>query len=127
MRLIERDIYPHLKSWIARPEIIVITGSRQVGKTTLLKMILDELPEGQKLYLDLKDLRILEISDSGIDAFINYLTLNGYKPPLRFYVGIDDIQYLSNPSNFLKLLNDHHPALKLIVSGSSTMEIKQKL
>ncbi len=126
MRLIKREIHSKIEPWISRPEIIVITGSRQVGKTTLLKMILNELPDGQKMYLDLEDLRILEICNSGVEFFIQYLKLHGYNPQKRFYVGIDEIQYLENPSNFLKLLYDHHPSLKLIVTGSSTMEIKQK-
>lgn len=126
MGSIERELYSKIFPWIDRPEIIVITGSRQVGKTTLLKMILEKLPQEQKLYLDLEDLRLLELCNSGVDSFIRYLKLHGYQPPQRFFVGIDEIQYLDNPSNFLKLLHDHHPALKLIVTGSSTMEIKQK-
>ncbi|MDI6740536.1 MAG: ATP-binding protein [Candidatus Edwardsbacteria bacterium] len=39
---------------------------------------------------------------------------------------IDEIQYLSNPSSFLKLFHDHHPAFKLIVTGSSSFDIKRK-
>lgn len=126
MRLIQRELFSKIKPWIERPEIIVIMGSRQVGKTTLLKMIMETLPEKQKLYLDLEDQVILEICNSGIETFIQYLQLNGYNPSKKFFVLIDEIQYLENPSNFLKLLYDHYPDLKLIVTGSSSFQIKQK-
>ena len=39
---------------------------------------------------------------------------------------IDEIQYLANPSSFMKLIADHHRYLKLIVSGSSSFAMKSK-
>ena len=39
---------------------------------------------------------------------------------------IDEIQYLKDPSNFLKLFHDHYENIKLIVSGSSSFDIKKK-
>jgi predicted AAA+ superfamily ATPase len=40
---------------------------------------------------------------------------------------IDEVQYLKNPSNFLKLLyDDFHDHIKLVVSGSSSFYIDQK-
>jgi len=41
-------------------------------------------------------------------------------------VFVDEIQYLDNPANLLKLTYDHYPNIKFIVSGSSSMHIKQK-
>jgi len=43
-----------------------------------------------------------------------------------YRVMIGEIQYLENPSSFLKLLADHHRYLKVIVSGSSRFEVKSK-
>ncbi|MEK6656518.1 MAG: ATP-binding protein, partial [Nitrospirota bacterium] len=42
------------------------------------------------------------------------------------FIFIDEIQYLENPSSFLKLTADHHKDVKLIVSGSSSFAIKDK-
>ena len=39
---------------------------------------------------------------------------------------IDEVQYLANPSFFMKLIADHHRYLKLIVSGSFSFEMKSK-
>ena len=44
----------------------------------------------------------------------------------RRFIFIDEIQYLENPSSFLKLTADHHKDVKLIVSGSSSFAIKDK-
>ena len=42
-------------------------------------------------------------------------------------VFIDEVQYLQNPSHFLKLLYDeYHTTMKLVVSGSSSFYIDQK-
>jgi predicted AAA+ superfamily ATPase len=42
-------------------------------------------------------------------------------------VFIDEIQYLDNPTSFLKFIHDNYSSIKLIVSGSSTLEIRGKL
>jgi predicted AAA+ superfamily ATPase len=40
---------------------------------------------------------------------------------------VDEVQYLQNPSNFLKLIyDDFHEHIKLVVSGSSSFYIDQK-
>ena len=49
------------------------------------------------------------------------------KQPFKQYVLIDEIQYLKDPSNFLKFHYDFNSeTIKLIVSGSSAFYIDQK-
>jgi len=70
--------------------------------------------------------------DKGVDEFVAYLGEQGFdlsafkKSSKKLFVLIDEIQYLANPSSFLKLLADHHRYLKVIVSGSSSFEMKSK-
>jgi uncharacterized protein len=57
---------------------------------------------------------------SDLDA--NPLNLLAYlsTETMRTVVFIDQIQYLTNPSNFLKLIHDeHHERIKIVASGSS--------
>lgn len=124
--IIERDIKKKILPWIDRDEIIVIVGSRQTGKTTLIKLLLNKIAERQKIYFDLEDLNILSICNQGPEKFINYLKLSGYSPDKKIIVALDEIQYLKDPSNFLKIIHDHYPSIKLIVTGSSSLDIKQK-
>ncbi len=97
--------------------ILIITGPRQVGKTSLLFYLKDEL-EGEFpiTYVSLEDpflLRLLNEDPS------NLLDIVGASPK-RQLVLIDEIQYLSDPSHFLKYHFDfNRKNIKLIVTGSS--------
>lgn len=70
MRLISRDLLPAILKWVDKPEIIVVLGSRQVGKTTLLKMILDKIQHEPKFYFDLEDLNLFTICNKGPTYFV---------------------------------------------------------
>ena len=122
----KRDIFEKIKSFLDTNNIIVLHGARQVGKTHILYYIQNFLKEKSIVthYIDLEDSRFLEILDSGVDSFISYLKGEGIKN--NAVVFIDEIQYLKDPSSFLKLMIDHHPEIQLIISGSSSFNIKSK-
>jgi predicted AAA+ superfamily ATPase len=121
-----RGLLSTIEHFLPAQQILVITGMRQVGKTSLIQLIFTGLSGKQTYYFDLENLNHLGLCNKGPDPFVDYLKLMGADLSKRIFVAIDEIQYLPNPSNFLKLLYDHHPALKLIVSGSSSLEIKAK-
>jgi predicted AAA+ superfamily ATPase len=96
-----------------------------------MKMLIEYL-QGKKidsnniLYFDLENQKYLDLCNAGVSEFIKYID---YKTNIKVkkYVFIDEIQYLNNPSTFLKQIYDHHSKnCKLIVSGSSSFEIKKK-
>lgn len=123
----KRLLLPTIVRFLDGSEVIVVTGMRQVGKTSIIRLALESLPEGsQSFYLDLEDMNLLSVCNKGVDALIGYLKLLGADFSSRVVVVIDEIQYLENPSNLLKLLHDHHPHIKLMVSGSSSLEIRSK-
>lgn len=123
----KRSLLATIIRFLDGPEVVVITGMRQVGKTSIIRLALDSLPEGsQSFYLDLEDMNLLDICNKGADSLVAYLKLLGADFSGRVVVAIDEIQYLKNPSNLLKLLHDHHPQIKLLVSGSSSLEIRSK-
>lgn len=127
--LYPRKIQEEINKWLFRDEIIILNGSRQVGKTSLLKLLQDELKhkeikEEQIFYLNLEDFEILNDLNNSPKNILNYIKTKNKKN----YFLIDEIQYLDNPSNFLKYLYDEHRnEIKLIVSGSSSLELKAKL
>ena len=90
-----------------------------------LKGYLEDKKE-QVYYLDLEERKYLEILNQGPDNLKRLLIENGFDFKKRIFVLVDEIQYLENPTNFIKLVNDHYLNLKLIVSGSSTFEIRKK-
>ena len=123
---IERQIEKEINKWLYEHEIILILGSRRVGKTTLLKKILFQKNDMQKHYVDFEDTNIREIANEGVENFINFLALNGIDIKKNVLIGLDEIQKLKDPSNLLKIIHDHYPKIKLIVTGSSSLDIKKK-
>ena len=139
MTFIKRKILPHITNFLNYKEAIVIYGARQVGKTTIMKMLINELkttnniPDEAVFYLDLEDLEILEVCNQGVDHLIRYIearTSNSSPASStgKIYLFIDEIQYLNNASSFIKLMVDNHSdRFKLIASGSSVLDIKSKI
>ena len=133
-KLFKRDIADEIARYLTTDDIIVIHGARQVGKTSILLYFQNQLIEQseQTLYIDLEDSRFVAMLDRGVDEFLNYLRGEGFdlqaydQAGKKLYVFLDEIQYLAEPSSFMKLIADHHQYLKLIVSGSSSFEIKSK-
>lgn len=127
-----RKLVPKILKFLPDDEIIVIHGSRQVGKTSLLHYLIDNhikkiTTERNIFYFDLEDFSILDLCNSTPDAVVSYVKTKGADLTKKVYLLIDEIQYLQNPSSFLKLFYDKHKnKIKLIVSGSSSMLIKKK-
>lgn len=128
-KLFERTVFGNIKPYLDTSDIIVLHGARQVGKTSLMRFIEQYYcAQGMPTYfIDLEDSRVVSLLNNGIDVFLTYLKENGVEFNKGFtVVFIDEIQYLENPSSFLKTIADHHKYLKLIVSGSSSFNIKKK-
>ncbi|HEX7320668.1 MAG TPA: ATP-binding protein [bacterium] len=123
--LLPRDILGPIKKWLDKPEIIVLLGARQVGKSSIMKLLMREMTDDECIYLDLEDTYNLQIV-SGVDKFLEYLSTQKLHPKKRIKVFIDEFQYLPEPAKFLKLIHDHHQEIKLIISGSSSFEIRKK-
>jgi len=131
---IKRDIIDEIVKYVDTDNIIVLHGARQVGKTYILYYFEDLLKSKNKLtfFFDLEDSRLVDVLDAGVDSFLTYLKNEGIDLDKikndngRLYVFIDEVQYLNNPSPLLKLLVDHHKYIQLIVSGSSSFNIKSK-
>ena len=133
-KLFKRLVMDEITRYLHTEDIIVIHGARQVGKTSILMYLQNRLNEQDEhtLYIDLEDSRFVALLDRGVGEFLNYLRGEGFdlgkysQGDRKLFVLIDEIQYLADPSPFLKLIADHHRYLKLIVSGSSSFEMKSK-
>jgi len=127
-----RNIFKDIEKYLFTEDIVVLHGARQVGKTYILYYIENFLKDKKQktYYIDLEDSRFVDILDAGVDEFIKHLKEEGIlqseSQKNKIFVLIDEIQYLENPSSFLKLIADHHKNIKLIVSGSSSFAIKSK-
>ena len=127
-RLKKRAILKLILDQLESRKISGIIGSRQVGKSSLLYLIIAHLIRQKKVdvnsiyYFNLDDLKLHELFHN-IPRFIDFL----HPSDIRTYVLIDEIQRLENPGLFLKEIYDLNLNLKIIYSGSSQLEIKSKL
>lgn len=128
MQLYKRDVFDMVKPYLGDETVLVLIGARQVGKTHILRYIQKYLEENKKktIYYDLEYPDLLITLNRGVDSFILDLGTKGYKNDEEIFVFIDEIQYLDNPSSFIKIVADHYKNIHLIVSGSSTFDIKTK-
>ncbi|MEI8172075.1 MAG: ATP-binding protein [Deltaproteobacteria bacterium] len=129
--IFNRSVVEEIDKYLDTDEVIVLHGARQVGKTSILYYLQNQFNNRGFIthFIDLEDSRFVKILDAGVGEFLKYLREEGVSADSgqeRIIVFIDEIQYLANPSQFLKLIADHHKAIKLIVSGSSSFAIKSK-
>jgi len=97
-------------------KVVVIYGARQVGKTTLVQRILADLPY-RTLAINADELRYAEALSSRDLRRLRDLVA-GYD--LLF---LDEAQRIPEIGVNLKLLNDHLPGLRIIVTGSSALDL----
>lgn len=107
-------------------EILIFIGARQAGKTTILHQIRSELEKDNKkcFWLNLEDPEYLNLLNENPK---NLWQIFDFAQDRRNFLFIDEIQYLKNPTNFLKYFYDEHrDKIKLIVSGSSSFYLDKK-
>lgn len=120
---VRRDILlQQIEQSIKLVPIIVLIGARQVGKTTLLKNLKLQKPS---LYLLGQEPDAAAIFAKASTAE-NYLKINLH-PELDGFLLLDEFQFINNISTIVKLLSDLHPKLKIICSGSSSLDIIQQV
>jgi len=121
-----RDLFEYLKLHLDKKEFSIVTGARQTGKSTLLRQLEEHCKNTVKqpcILLNLENKVILSELDKSPLNLLNYLPQTMEKT----VVLIDEVQYLRDPTNFLKLLYDEHQAkLKIVATGSSAFYLDEK-
>jgi predicted AAA+ superfamily ATPase len=123
---IERDILEKIVAHLNKDEITLITGPRQVGKTTILRRLIKKVElEGMGyVYLnyDIEEDRRHLVTQKSL---LNKIRLEcGEK---RAFIFIDEIQRKEDAGLFLKGLFDMQTPYKFIVTGSGSLELKEKI
>lgn len=124
--MIKRRLFDELFAHLDEKEISLIIGPRQAGKTTLMLLMMDKLKQtGQNtlfLNFDIEEDRIHLDSQASLiqKAKLEFGSEKGY-------IFIDEIQRKENAGLFLKGIYDMNLPYKLIVSGSGSVELKEKV
>lgn len=126
MVIIKRKLFSHIQDHLQNKEITLITGPRQTGKTTLMKQLEDDLKKkGERtLFLDLDK----EVDKPFFDSQARLIQRIQYEiGNEKGYIFIDEIQRKEDAGLFLKGIYDMDLPYKFIVSGSGSLELKEKI
>lgn len=119
-RLVQKTILTDLESF---RKVMLVLGARQVGKTTLLKSIQAEVENkgirSRFINCEIEEDRtaLNTTSLAALDRLVKNINL----------LFIDEVQRLDAPGLVLKVLFDQYADLKIIATGSSSFEMKNKL
>ncbi len=114
--MIPRHLENRVRSLLGKGKAIIITGPRQVGKTTLLQQITSTLrPTTLWLTGD----------DPATRSLLENISLARLKEIAGAYetIVIDEAQRLHNAGLTLKLITDHLKSTQLLVTGSSSLDL----
>ncbi len=109
-----------LNEFLGKHRVIIITGPRQAGKTTLVRLYAEE--SGLRyLYVTGDDIRAEEILSSRNLKLIREFVA-GYE-----LVIIDEAQKIRNIGESVKLAVDNISSVRFILTGSSSFELSNKV
>jgi len=123
---IKRYLFNDLHAHLPKKEMSLIVGPRQAGKTTMMLQLQDYLnKKGEKtLFLSLDFERDFPHFQSQT-ALLDRIRLEFGKS--KGYVFLDEIQRKENAGLFLKGIYDLQTPYKFIISGSGSVELKEKV
>ncbi len=112
--------YHSLDEVMPKNKVLIIYGSRRVGKTTLLNNLLEST--NLKYKIDSGDnIRVSQVLSSNDFKLLSEYT-EGYD-----LIAIDEAQEINDVGKGLKILIDTNPGLKIIATGSSSFDLSQKV
>lgn len=117
--MIERLLYKTIENKLFVGKIIILTGARQVGKTTLLKQLLRQ-KEGV-LWLNGDELQVQNLfANASADRLLSEFSNSKI-------VILDEAQRIENIGLRLKLIADSDSEVQVIAAGSSAFELANKV
>ena len=115
-----RTIQPKVEAILRQGQVAIVYGARQVGKTTLAKQIA-EASQKRWLYLNCDDpITVANLTDKSA------IELKAYLGDSQLVI-IDEAQRVENIGITLKLIHDTYPEIELLVTGSSSLDLANKI
>ncbi len=121
----KRLLFFEVMKYVEHKNALVITGMRQVGKTTLLRQVFEHIGPKPKLWFDFDnplDQKIFEDIEYR-NIYARLCDMSSLPKHGRLYVFIDEIQNFPEITKVIKYLIDHY-SVKFFVTGSSNFYLK---
>ena len=120
--MITRNLFEKIETRLFKGKVILIFGTRRVGKTTLLRQLIDvQQNAGRKcIYLNCDLLSVKQSLET-----TNEQLLKQYLGSFDL-VCIDEAQNVANIGLTLKIIHDLFPKIQVIATGSSSFDLANK-
>ncbi|MCR4417843.1 MAG: ATP-binding protein [Ignavibacteria bacterium] len=118
--MIKRQIYDQIKAKLFKQKAIIISGARQVGKTTLLRMFMDEF-KNEALYLNCDEFDVREILRDANSSKLK--SIFGEKKLIL----IDEAQRVENIGLTIKIIVDNLSQYQVIATSSSAIGLIEEV
>lgn len=117
--MIERYIEPQITRSLDDGYVTILYGARQLGKTTLAKKLIQATPNSLYLTAD----------DPAVITRLQNQPLSSLRSVIgdASFVVIDEAQRIENIGITAKLIHDEMPEKKLLLTGSSSLDLANKL
>ena len=121
----KRGIFNEIERYLDRRQIIILTGLRGVGKTTLMYQVISELLSRGISPYDILYFSFDEMRHDLIGIIKDYETeiLRDDIKKRRVFIFLDEIQKLNDWQSKVKLIYDLNPTVKLFLSGSAQISM----
>ncbi|MDR1261105.1 MAG: ATP-binding protein [Rickettsiales bacterium] len=120
--MIKRDVFEKINKSLFQNKVILIFGTRRVGKTTLLLQIIaaHEALGKKCAYLNCDLLSIKQALETTNEQLLRQYT-DGFD-----IIAIDEAQNVVNIGHTLKIMHDVFPKVQVIATGSSSFDLANK-
>ena len=117
-----RHALQEIQGAIRSKQIVVITGIRRSGKSTLLQQILKKSFHGKAFYFSFEDERLLHFTAEDFNVLYEAL-VEFYGEQHTFF--LDEVQNVSHWELFVRRLHDR--GMKIFITGSNATLLSQEL
>lgn len=122
----KRHIFPKLFDLISYKQIIILSGLRRVGKTTLLYQIMEHLIKNNNskhiFYFNF-DKRVKDLTEI-LNVYEESTNIDWKKE--KIFIFLDEIVKLNGWGDKIKLIYDAFPNIKFVISSSSSIKLEEE-
>ncbi len=119
--MFKRLILAPLQDDFFKKKVIVLVGPRQVGKTTLLRQVINKFEQNTVLFLNCDEPETLNLLENVSSTELKNLIGN------KNLILIDEAQRVKNIGITLKLMVDNIADIQIVATGSSAFDLRNSL
>ncbi len=130
-QLTKRNIQKSIEPYLKQREIILITGVRRSGKSSLMRLICDDvitkfnIPASNILYLNFEDDRLVDFTVKDFDA-LHEIFVETESPRGKKYFFLDEIQNVKGWEKWINRLYEFED-IKIFVTGSNAAMLSSEI